>query len=172
LREEIPVALFKVHVSTYLGVVATNSKERTTTASVSNRYLTDNEEKQFILFCTITCEVGCGISKPELKWLINDYVDSDAAILQEMEESSSKLIDNVLKQNPGLAKFSRAGSLGPKHARQATDKIRCYFFQKMDRFIKLLYGDRAQFPGSAGQKFRLTKSTIGTKWGFILQDMG
>jgi hypothetical protein len=138
LREKVSVELFRVHVSAYLEVVTTNSKTRTGAASVSNRYLTDNEEKQFILFCTIMCEVGYGISKPELKSLIDDYVNSDA-ILQEMEESSNKIIDNVLKRNPGLAKFLRAGSLDPKRARQATEKTRRYFFQKMDCFIKLLY---------------------------------
>jgi hypothetical protein len=138
LREKVPVDAFRVHVSTHLEVVSANSKSRTTAASVSCRYLTDNEEKQFILFSTIMCEVGFGISKPELKSLISDYVDSDA-ILQEMEESSNKIIDNVLKRNPGLAKFLRAGSLDPKRARQATEKTRQYFFQKMDCFIKLLY---------------------------------
>jgi hypothetical protein len=138
LKEKVPVALFRLHVSTYLEVVTTKSKARTSSASVSNRYLTDNEEKQFILFCTIMCEVGYGISKPELKSLIDDYVDSDS-ILQEMEASSNKIIDNVLKRNPNLAKFLKAGSLDPKRARQATEKTRRYFFQKMDCFIKLLY---------------------------------
>lgn len=138
LKEKMPVTQFREIASKYLDVVDTNMKVRTAPASLSNRYLTDNEERQFILFSTIMCEVGYGISKPELKSLIDEYVDSDA-ILQEMEETSNKIIDNVLKRNPGLAKFLRAGALDPKRARQATEKTRQNFFQKMDCFIKLLY---------------------------------
>jgi hypothetical protein len=138
LKEKMPVAQFRSAATTYLENVETNLKVRTGSASVSNRYLTDNEERQFILFCTIMCEVGYGISKPELKILIDDYVDADA-ILQEMEESSTKIIDNVLKRNPGFAKFLKAGALDPKRARQATEKTRSNFFKKMDCFIKLLY---------------------------------
>jgi hypothetical protein len=138
LTEKMPVPQFREIVRKYLDVVETNMKVRTETASVSNRYLTNNEERQFILFSTIMCEVGYGISKPELKTLIDEYVNADA-ILQEMEESSSKIIDNVLKRNPGLAKFLKAGALDPKRARQATEKTRRNFFQKMDCFIKLLY---------------------------------
>jgi hypothetical protein len=138
LKEKMPVALFRVHVSTYLEVIERKTKARTATASAGHRHLTDNEEKQFILFCTIMCEVGYGISKPELKTLIDDYVNSDA-ILQEMEDSSDKIIANVLKRNPDLAKFLSAGSLDPQRARQATEQTRQYFFKKMDCFIKLLY---------------------------------
>jgi hypothetical protein len=138
LKEKMPVSHFRESAETYLQGVENNMKSRTGSANVSNRYLTDNEERQFILFCTIMCEVGYGISKPELKTLIDDYVDSDA-ILQEMEESSNKIIDNVLKRNPGLAKFLKAGALDPKRARQATEKTRRNYFQKLDCFIKLLY---------------------------------
>jgi hypothetical protein len=46
------------------------------------------------------CKAGYGILKPELKSLIDEYVNSDA-ILLEMEESSDKIIDNVFKLNPG-----------------------------------------------------------------------
>jgi hypothetical protein len=84
------------------------------------------------------CEVGFGISKHSLKTLIDEYVNADA-ILQEMEESSTQIIDSVLRRNPGLAKFLKAGALDPKRARQATEKTRRNFFQKMDCFIKLLY---------------------------------
>ena len=138
LKEKMPVPQFREVVINYLDVIETNMKVRTETASVSNRHLTNNEERQFILFSTIMCEVGYGISKPELKTLIDEYVNADA-ILQEMEESSMKIIDNVLKRNPGLAKFLKAGALDPKRARQATEKTRRNFFQKMDCFIKLLY---------------------------------
>jgi hypothetical protein len=85
----MPVPLFREIVRKFLDVVETNIKVRTETASWINRYLTNNEERQFILFCTIMCEVGYGISKPELKSLIDEYVNADA-ILPEMEESSSK----------------------------------------------------------------------------------
>jgi hypothetical protein len=138
LEEKMPVSQSWFTATKYLENVKTNMKVRTGSASVSNRYLTDNKERQFILFSTIMCEVGYGISKSELKLLIDDYVDADA-ILQEMEESSNKIIDNVLRRNPGLAKFLKAGALDPKRARQATEKTRRNFFKKMDCFIKLLY---------------------------------
>ena len=96
LKDKMPVTQFRSAATTYLETVKTNLKVRTESVSVSNRYLTDNEERQFILFCTIMCEVGYGISKPELKILIDDYVDANA-ILQEMEESSTQIIDSVLK---------------------------------------------------------------------------
>jgi hypothetical protein len=88
LKEKMPVSQFREIVSKLLDVVESNMKDRIKTARVSNRYCTNNEERQLILFCTIMCEVGYGISKPELKSLIDKYVNADA-ILQDMEESSS-----------------------------------------------------------------------------------
>ena len=49
LRDKVPVGVFRVHASTHLEEVTKNSKARTRAATVSCRYLTNNEEKQFIL---------------------------------------------------------------------------------------------------------------------------
>jgi hypothetical protein len=48
LKEKMPVTQFREFISNYLDIVETNMKVRTEPVSLSNRYLTDNEERQFL----------------------------------------------------------------------------------------------------------------------------
>ena len=89
-------------------IVKEKTKTRTVEASKSCCYLMDNEEKSFITVCTLLCELGYGISKPELMRIINDYIHEDSCI-QEVEHATKKLVSGMLKHNPHLACFIHEG---------------------------------------------------------------
>jgi hypothetical protein len=53
--------------------------------------------------------------------IVNKYVHEDSCI-QEVEHTTEKLVTGMLKRNPHLATLTKAKSLDPTRAKQASKK--------------------------------------------------
>jgi hypothetical protein len=131
-------AAIKAHMET----INKHKKSRTVTASIANRFLTDNEEIQIVELCRVLAAMGQGVTTAELLIFINEYLN-DSLDERERHDATQKTARLMLRRHKDLAKIVSAGSLDPKRANQATEETRDSVFVKLDAFIKLLH---AQFP--------------------------
>ena len=100
-KELCNISKFNAAATSVLSSIEESTKSRSKTACILNQFLSDLEEKAIVTVCTVLCELGLGVSRPELHEMINDYLH-DKCCIQEWESTGQKIIDAILRRNPML----------------------------------------------------------------------
>jgi hypothetical protein len=122
----------------YMGSSNSNKHSRTSKASTSNRFLTDNEELAIVQLVRLLGNMGGGITTAEFMDLIDEYTQMDMDD-RERQPCSEAVVRLILKKYEDLVKIVDAGSLDPARARKATEETRDVMFFKLNCFIRSLH---------------------------------
>ena len=139
-EENTRYEIAEMALENYVARVKTNSTKRSVTASASNRYITELEEKQFVHLALAIGKAGRGVDRDELLGMINEVINIDVDE-REKEEATEKVVKDILKRHPDLMKLVNAGSVDPLRAKKANKKTRDTVFSKLQAQTRGLYAE-------------------------------
>ncbi len=127
----------KLCLNAYFEKKTKNRSYRTLNATISTKYLTDNEELAIIQLCRLLGGMGYGITRDELQDIVSSITNFDLDE-RDVVDVSDKVVHGLFSQHGDLLKIVQASSLDPKRAKQACKQTRDAMFAKLDSYICLL----------------------------------
>jgi len=125
----------KLCLNAYFEKKTKNRSYRTLNATISTKYLTDNEELAIIQLCRLLGGMGYGITRDELQDIVSSITNFN---LDECDiiSVSDKVVCGLFSQHGELLKIVQASSLDPKHAKQACKQTQDAMFAKLDSYTE------------------------------------
>ena len=137
---DAPFEIAKIALESYVARVKKNVTKRTTAASESNRYLTEQQEKTMVSFALMMGRCGRGIDRDELLGIINQVINVGVDE-RERKQATDQVVKDILRRHPDVMKLVNAGSLDPLRAKKATEKTRDTVFSKLQAQTRGLYSE-------------------------------
>ena len=140
LEMDTDVGIAKIALENYVTKTKKNVAKRTTAASKSHRYLTENEEETIVHLALATGKAGRGVDKDELLKIINQVVNLNVDV-RARGEATEKVARNIFEAHPELMKLVNAASLDPLRAKKANKKTRDTVFAKLQAQTRGLHSE-------------------------------
>jgi hypothetical protein len=140
LETNTDLAIAKIALESYVTRSKKNTTKRTTSASKSHRYLTEQEEETIVHMSLAIGKAGRGVDRDELLEIINEVVNLNVDE-RARGEATEKVVREILERHPDLMKLVNAGSLDPLRAKKANSKTRDTVFAKLQAQTRGLYSE-------------------------------
>ena len=101
-----------------------------------NNFLTEDEQKILISYCTKLAIFGNCLNKKTVLDLANAIVNMSVD-RRDRKPCTMAVVTKMLKTHPGLLNLVNASSIDPQRARKATEEVRDHYFMKIENFVKL-----------------------------------